>query len=45
MKLVVLTKPNKDNNKTKPQAPDLQTNVYHECRHENLHRNALYQQG
>lgn len=28
MMLVLLAKPNKDN-KTKPQAPDLQTNVYH----------------
>lgn len=42
MKLVLLAKPNKD--KTKPQTPDLQTNVYQECRHENLHRNVLYQQ-
>lgn len=43
MKLVLLAKPNKD--KTKPQTPDLQTNVYQERRHENLHRNVLYQQG
>lgn len=45
MKLVLLVKPNEDSNKTKPQTPDLQTHVCHECGHENLHHDALNQQG